>query len=269
MTVTQTSSDHSQAATPPVLAVDGLDVSFPSEAGRVHAVRGLSYQVAPGEVLGIAGESGSGKSVSSMAVIGLLPPQARVSGSIRFQGEQLIGLSDVQLAKIRGRRISMVFQDPLSALTPVYTVGDQIAEALLVHGGPGMTKQAAANRSIELLDLVGIPNAAARAKAFPHEFSGGMRQRVVIAMAIANDPTLIIADEPTTALDVTVQAQVIDVLRTAKEITGAGIVIITHDLGVVAGFADRLMVMYAGRAVESGDVNDVYQRPRMPYTLGL
>jgi peptide/nickel transport system ATP-binding protein len=253
----------------PVLEVSDLDVSFPSEAGRVHAVRGLSYEVARGEVLGIVGESGSGKSVSSLAVMGLLPEQARITGSIRFQGQQLLGLSDVQLSKIRGRRISMVFQDPLSALTPVYTVGDQIAEALLIHGRGKVSKHAAANRSVELLELVGIPNAAARSKAFPHEFSGGMRQRAVIAMAIANDPDLIIADEPTTALDVTVQAQVLEVLKTAKEVTGAGIVIITHDLGVVAGFADRLMVMYAGRVVESGHVNEIYQQPRMPYTLGL
>ncbi|AHH94486.1 ABC transporter ATP-binding protein [Kutzneria viridogrisea] len=253
----------------PVLEVTDLAVSFPSEAGTVQAVRGLSYRVGRGEVLGIAGESGSGKSVSSLAVMGLLPPQARITGSIRFQGQQLLGLSDVQLAKIRGRRVAMVFQDPLSALTPVYTVGDQIAEALLVHGKGRISRQAAANRAVELLDLVGIPHAAQRAKAFPHEFSGGMRQRAVIAMAIANDPDLIIADEPTTALDVTVQAQVLEVLKTAQEVTGAGIVIITHDLGVVAGFADRLMVMYAGRAVETGQVAEVYQQPRMPYTLGL
>jgi peptide/nickel transport system ATP-binding protein len=250
-----------------VLEVRDLDVSFPGESGRVQAVRGLSYSVAPGEVLGIVGESGSGKSVSSLAVLGLLPPQARVTGSVRFHGRELVGLSDVDLAKIRGRRISMVFQDPLSALTPVYTVGDQIAEALLTHGR--MTRQQAAAKAVELLDLVGIPNATARAKAFPHEFSGGMRQRVVIAIAIANDPDLIIADEPTTALDVTVQAQVLEVLRTAKEVTGAGIVIITHDLGVVAGFADRMMVMYAGKAVETGPVDTLYARPRMPYTVGL
>ncbi|GAB3881966.1 hypothetical protein GCM10029964_038930 [Kibdelosporangium lantanae] len=250
-----------------MLEVRDLDVSFPGENGRVQAVRGLSYTVAPGEVLGIVGESGSGKSVSSLAVLGLLPPQARVTGSVRFRGQELIGLSDVDLAKIRGRRISMVFQDPLSALTPVYTVGDQIAEALLTHGR--MTRRQAAAKAVELLDLVGIPNASARAKAFPHEFSGGMRQRVVIAIAIANDPDLIIADEPTTALDVTVQAQVLEVLRTAKEVTGAGIVIITHDLGVVAGFADRMMVMYAGKAVETGPVDTLYAHPRMPYTVGL
>ncbi|MFI5608258.1 dipeptide ABC transporter ATP-binding protein [Amycolatopsis sp. NPDC051903] len=252
-----------------VLEVSDLDVSFPSESGRVHAVRGLNYQVAAGEVLGIVGESGSGKSVSSLAVMGLLPPQARVSGSIRFQGTELIGKSDTELSKLRGKKISMVFQDPLSALTPVYTVGAQIAEALLVHAKGSMGKQEANKRAVELLDLVGIPHAAARAKAFPHEFSGGMRQRAVIAIAIANDPDLIIADEPTTALDVTVQAQVLEVLKTAQEVTGAGIVIITHDLGVVAGFADRLMVMYAGRAVEQGPVETIYDQPRMPYTLGL
>ncbi|WP_112271587.1 ABC transporter ATP-binding protein [Lentzea terrae] len=253
----------------PVLQVEDLHVSFPSEAGRVRAVRGLSYQVSPGEVLGIVGESGSGKSVSSLAVMGLLPESARISGSIKFQGRELIGRTDAELSKIRGRRIAMVFQDPLSALTPVYTVGDQIAEAILVHRGGAVSKQAANKRAVELLDLVGIPNAAERAKAFPHEFSGGMRQRAVIAMAIANDPDLIIADEPTTALDVTVQAQVLQLLETAQEVTGAGIVIITHDLGVVAGFADRLMVMYAGRAVETGKVDEIYQQPRMPYTLGL
>ncbi|WP_376770804.1 ABC transporter ATP-binding protein [Lentzea indica] len=253
----------------PVLQVEDLHVSFPSESGRVRAVRGLSYQVSPGEVLGIVGESGSGKSVSSLAVMGLLPSSARITGSIKFQGRELIGRSDADLSKIRGRRISMVFQDPLSALTPVYTVGDQIAEAILVHRKGGVTKQSAAKRAVELLDLVGIPNAVERAKAFPHEFSGGMRQRAVIAMAIANDPDLIIADEPTTALDVTVQAQVLQLLETAQEVTGAGIVIITHDLGVVAGFADRLMVMYAGRAVETGKVDEIYERPRMPYTLGL
>ncbi|MCP2164293.1 ABC transporter ATP-binding protein [Goodfellowiella coeruleoviolacea] len=253
----------------PVLRVDDLQVSFPSEAGRVHAVRGLSYHVDRGEVLGIVGESGSGKSVSSLAVMGLLPAQARVSGSIRFAGRELIGLSDRELSGIRGRRIAMVFQDPLSALTPVHTVGDQVAEALLVHGGGKLSTKDATARAVELLDLVGIPNAAARARAFPHEFSGGMRQRVVIAIAIANNPDLIIADEPTTALDVTVQAQVLEVLRTAQEVTGAGIAIITHDLGVVAGFADRLMVMYAGRAVETGPVREIYSAPRMPYTLGL
>ncbi|WP_308187690.1 ABC transporter ATP-binding protein [Pseudonocardia abyssalis] len=252
----------------PVLSVRDLSVSFPSEAGRVDAVRGLSYDVAPGEVLGIVGESGSGKSVSSMAVMGLLPGQARVTGSVRFRDTELLGRSDAELSEIRGRRVAMVFQDPLSALTPVHTVGAQIVEALRIHRR-GMSKTDARARAIELLDLVGIPHARDRVSAFPHEFSGGMRQRAVIAMAIANDPDLIIADEPTTALDVTVQAQVLDVLRTAREVTGAGIVLITHDLGVVAGVADRVLVMYAGRAVETAPVDELYEYPRMPYTLGL
>jgi peptide/nickel transport system ATP-binding protein len=252
----------------PILTVRDLSVSFPSEAGRVEAVRGLSYEVSAGEVLGIVGESGSGKSVSSQAVMGLLPGQARVTGSVRFRDEELLGRSDGDLSRIRGRKIAMVFQDPLSALTPVYTVGDQIAEALRVHRR-GLSGADARRRAVELLDLVGIPNAAERVKAFPHEFSGGMRQRAVIAMAIANDPDLIIADEPTTALDVTVQAQVLEVLRTAQEVTGAGIVLITHDLGVVAGVADRVLVMYAGRAVETAPVGELFAHPRMPYTLGL
>jgi peptide/nickel transport system ATP-binding protein len=251
----------------PILRVDDLYVSFPSEAGPVRAVRGVSFTVSAGEVLGIVGESGSGKSVSALATMGLLPTQAEVTGSIRFRGEELLGRSDTQLARIRGKRIAMVFQDPLSALTPIFTVGDQVAEALRIH--TSMSKHDAAHRAVELLDVVGIPRAAERAKAFPHEFSGGMRQRVVIAIAIANNPDLIIADEPTTALDVTVQAQVLDVLRTARELTGAGLILITHDLGVVAGVADRVQVMYAGRVVETAPVDDVFARPRMPYTLGL
>ncbi len=251
-----------------VLAVRDLAVSFPSEDGRVEAVRGVSLDVAAGEVLGIVGESGSGKSVTALATMGLLPPQARVTGSIRFRDTELLGRSDTELSAIRGRRIAMVFQDPLSALTPIFTVGDQIAEALLIHDRK-LAKPTAARRAVELLDIVGIPRAADRARSFPHEFSGGMRQRAVIAMAIANDPDLIIADEPTTALDVTVQAQVLDVLSTAKEITGAAIMIITHDLGVVAGFVDRVAVMYAGRVVESAPVDALFARPSMPYTLGL
>jgi peptide/nickel transport system ATP-binding protein len=251
----------------PLLEVTGLSVSFPSEAGRVAAVRSVSYQVNAGEVLGIVGESGSGKTVSSLAVMNLLPPRAAVTGSVRFGGQELIGRSDAELSAIRGRRIAMVFQDPLSALTPVYTVGDQIAEAILVH--ERVTPAAAHARAVELLDLVGIPRAVERAAAFPHEFSGGMRQRVMIAMAIANQPDLIIADEPTTALDVTIQAQILDVLRTARQTTGAAVVLITHDLGVVAGFADRVAVMYAGTIVELGAVDDVFYRARMPYTLGL
>jgi ABC-type dipeptide/oligopeptide/nickel transport system ATPase component len=186
---------------------------------------------------------------------------------VRFHGNELLGLGDRDLSAIRGKGISMVFQDPLSALTPVYTVGDQIAEAVSVH--TDMSRTQAARRAIELLDLVGIPQPQTRARAFPHEFSGGMRQRVMIAMAMANDPDVIIADEPTTALDVTIQAQVLEVLKTAQRATGAAIVMITHDLGIIAGFADRVMVMYAGRPVETGSVDDLFYRPRMPYTLGL
>jgi peptide/nickel transport system ATP-binding protein len=197
----------------------------------------------------------------------LLPSHAQVTGSVKFEGMELVGKSDKELSNIRGRKIAMIFQDPLSALTPVYTVGDQIAETVLVH--QEVTRAAARERAVELLALVGIPNARQRAGAFPHEFSGGMRQRAMIAMAIANDPDLIIADEPTTALDVTIQAQILDVLRTAQQTTGAAIILITHDLGVIAGFADRVAVMYAGKLVENASVDDLFYRARMPYTLGL
>jgi peptide/nickel transport system ATP-binding protein len=251
----------------PALQVRDLHVTYASGSGEVQAVRGLNYELARGEVLGIVGESGSGKSAAAQAVMGLLPANATVTGSVKLNGEELIGLDDRGLSKVRGQGIAMVFQDPLSALTPVYTVGDQIAEAVRVHRD--VSKQAAVDRAAELLELVGIPRARERAKAFPHEFSGGMRQRVMIAMAIANDPDVIVADEPTTALDVTIQAQVLEVLRDAQEATGAAIVMITHDLGVIAGLADRVAVMYAGRFVETGTVDDVYERPRMPYTLGL
>ncbi|WP_344266446.1 ABC transporter ATP-binding protein [Actinomadura napierensis] len=247
-----------------VLAVRGLTVRY---APDVHAVRGVGFDVGAGEVLGVVGESGSGKTALALAIMGLLPPAARATGSVRLRGDELLGRSDAELSRVRGKDLAMVFQDPLSALTPVHPVGDQIAETIRVHAGA--TRAAARARAVELLDLVGIPGAARRARAYPHEFSGGMRQRVMIAMAIANDPVAIVADEPTTALDVTVQAQVLDVLRTAQQATGAAIVLITHDLGVVAGFADRIMVMYAGRAVESGPVEEVYRRPRMPYTIGL
>ncbi|GAA3173483.1 ABC transporter ATP-binding protein [Blastococcus jejuensis] len=251
----------------PLLEVRDLTVEFPGEDGAVPAVRGVSFTLSPGEVLGIVGESGSGKSVSSLAVMGLLPQSAEVTGSVRLRGQDLLGLPDRELARIRGSKIAMVFQDPLSALTPVYTIGDQIAETIEIH--QGLPKAAAFRRAVELLDAVGIPNAAQRAKAYPHEFSGGMRQRVMIAMAIANDPDVLIADEPTTALDVTIQAQVLELLDTARQMTNAATIMITHDLGVVAGIADRIVVMYAGKAVESGPVGPVYADPRMPYTIGL
>jgi peptide/nickel transport system ATP-binding protein len=246
------------------LEVRGLSVTF---AGGVRAVRRIDYDLVRGEVLGIVGESGSGKSASALAVMGLLPATAQVEGSVRLAGQELVGLDDAGLSRVRGKTITMIFQDPLSALTPVYTVGYQIAEAIRIHDD--VSKDAAERRTVELLELVGIPNARERANAFPHEFSGGMRQRVMIAMAIANDPDVILADEPTTALDVTIQAQVLEVLRTAREATGAAIVLITHDLSVVAGVADRVAVMYAGRLVEVGTVDEVFDRPRMPYTMGL
>jgi peptide/nickel transport system ATP-binding protein len=251
-----------------VLSVRDLNVRFNSENGVVHAVRGVDFDLMPGKTLGIVGESGSGKSVTSMAIMGLLPETADISGSVRYKGKELLGLSDKAMCKHRGSDIAMVFQDPLSSLTPVYTVGTQIIEALTVHN-PTMSKQAKEARAVELLRMVGIPSPKDRLKAFPHEFSGGMRQRVMIAIAIANDPRVLIADEPTTALDVTIQAQVLEVLHTAQEETGAAVVMITHDLGVVAGMADDIMVMYAGKPVETGTVEDIYYNPRMPYTMGL
>ena len=252
----------------PLLEVENLSVSFPTDSGDLSAVRGLSYHVAPREVVAMVGESGSGKSAAAMAVIGLLPPYAAVEGSVRLSGTELLGMSDAELSKIRGARIGTVFQDPMSALTPVYTVGDQIAEAITVHHHE-VSRADARRRAVELMDLVGIAQAPTRARSFPHELSGGERQRVVIAIAIANDPDLIICDEPTTALDVTVQAQILEVLKTARDVTGAGVLIITHDLGVVAEFADRALVMYAGRAVETAGVRELYADRRMPYTAGL
>jgi len=251
-----------------LLEVQDLAVAFPTDAGDLHAVRGLSFHVDPGEVVAMVGESGSGKSAAALAVIGLLPEYAAVSGSVRLAGEQLLGMSDSAMSRIRGARIGTVFQDPMSALTPVYTVGDQIAEAIRVHHAD-ITRTEARNRAVELLDLVGIAQPDRRARSFPHELSGGERQRVVIAIAVANDPDLIICDEPTTALDVTVQAQILEVLKTARDVTGAGVLIITHDLGVVAEFADRALVMYAGRAVEVATVENLYADRRMPYTAGL
>ncbi|NEG70507.1 dipeptide ABC transporter ATP-binding protein [Bifidobacterium choloepi] len=251
-----------------VLQVRDLRVNFASEAGTVHAVRGVSFDLRRGQTLGIVGESGSGKSVTSMSIMGLLDSNAHVTGSIRFHGEELLSKTDAEMSRIRGDGIAMVFQDPLSALTPVFSIGEQMKEALVVHN-PKMTADEVRRRSIELLALVGIPNAEERLKSYPHEFSGGMRQRVVIAMAIANNPDVIIADEPTTALDVTIQAQVLEVLQKAQEETGAALIFITHDLGVIAGNADDIIVMYAGAPVETAPVDNIFYEPVMPYTMGL
>ncbi|MEU4243484.1 ABC transporter ATP-binding protein [Actinoplanes sp. NPDC026619] len=250
-----------------LLEVDNLTVGFPTEDGVVQAVRGVSYQVNRGDSVGIVGESGSGKSVTSMAVMGLLPRSAQITGSIKLMGEELLGRSDNAMSEIRGKKVAMIFQDPLTSLNPVYTVGYQIAEAVRAHHD--VPKSKAMKRAVELLEVVGIPNPALRVDSYPHEMSGGMRQRIVIAIAMANNPDLIIADEPTTALDVTVQAQVLEALEAARKETGAALVLITHDLGVIAGHTERVNVMYAGKLVETGTVDDIFYNPRMPYTLGL
>jgi peptide/nickel transport system ATP-binding protein len=249
-----------------LLAVEDLHVRFETEAGTVHAVRGASFSIAPGQTLGIVGESGSGKSATAQALLGLIP-EAEVTGSARFEGADLLALDPEPLRLIRGRRISMVFQDPLTSLHPLYRVGRQISEALRVHTDIG--REAARQRAIELLGLVGIPRPQERIDDYPHQFSGGMRQRVMIAMAIALDPALIIADEPTTALDATVQAQVLELLVRLQQELGTSLILITHDLGVVADLADEVMVMYAGRPVELAGRRAAYYEPHHPYTQGL
>ncbi|WP_182050189.1 ABC transporter ATP-binding protein [Changpingibacter yushuensis] len=254
--------------TDPILSVRDLTVSFPSEAGRVDAVRGVNFDLMPHKTLGIVGESGSGKSVTSLAVMGLLPQYSSISGSVKLGNQELLGLTDEEMSEYRGKDIGMIFQDPLSALTPVFDIGTQLVEALQAHD-KRISDKAALARAVELLDLVGIPNPQRRVKAFPHEFSGGMRQRVVIAQAIANNPRVLIADEPTTALDVTIQAQILEVIAKAQEETGAGVIMITHDMGVVAGTADDVVVMYAGKPVETGSVDEIFHEPHMPYTIGL
>ncbi|RVX41746.1 peptide/nickel transport system ATP-binding protein [Nonomuraea polychroma] len=250
-----------------ILRVEDLTVEFPTDDGVVHAVRGVSYALHEREVLGIVGESGSGKSVSSLAVMGLLPRGARVRGRILYRGEDVLKLPARRRRALRGGKIAMIFQDPMTALNPVHTIGDQLAEAVLAHGL--VPRKQALARAREMLDLVGIPQAEARLRAYPHEFSGGMRQRAMIAMAVINNPDVIIADEPTTALDVTVQAQILEKLLAVKDAVNAAIVLITHDLGVVAGIAHRVLVMYAGKPVEIGDTDSIFYKPRMPYTAGL
>ncbi|MBW3615657.1 MAG: ABC transporter ATP-binding protein [Actinobacteria bacterium] len=252
----------------PLLEIEDLNVSFPTPDGVVQAVRGVTLSLDSGSVLGVVGESGSGKSVTMMAVMGLLPKSARITGSVRFRGQEMLGLSNHELRRYRGSQMGMIFQDPMTSLNPVFTVGHQIAEAVRVHE-PGIAKSALRERAIEMLTLVGIPKPDKRVDAYPHEFSGGMRQRAMIAMAMANDPALLIADEPTTALDVTIQAQILDVLQTVRQEKNIGIVLITHDLGVIAGMVEDVAVMYAGQVVEQGTVDDVFYESHHPYTRGL
>ena len=250
-----------------ILRVEDLAVAFPTEDGTVSAVRGISYTLEEREVLAIVGESGSGKSVGAMALMGLLPKTAQITGSIKYRDEEVLEMSPKRTRSLRGQNIAMIFQDPMTAMNPVYTVGDQLAEAYRSHHR--VERKVAMAKAAEMLDRVGIPQAKDRVRSYPHEFSGGMRQRAMIAMAIINNPDIIIADEPTTALDVTVQAQILETLIEVKDSVNAAVILITHDLGVVAGMAHKVLVMYAGRAVERADVDDIYKRPRMPYTAGL
>ncbi|MGH2427521.1 MAG: ABC transporter ATP-binding protein [Candidatus Limnocylindria bacterium] len=263
------SAVRESASDPPMLSVRDLRVTFGSGDRMVHAVNGISYDLYARETLGIVGESGCGKSVSSLAVMRLLPrPAARVpSGSVTFDGTDLLELSDEEMRRIRGERIAMIFQDPMTSLNPVLSVERQLTEVLETHRK--LRRRGAINRAIELLELVGIPAARRRLNDYPHQFSGGMRQRVMIAMALACDPELLIADEPTTALDVTIQAQILDLMRGAVSEFGTALILITHDLGVVAGMCERTNVMYAGHIVERATTDELFGRPRHPYTVGL
>jgi oligopeptide/dipeptide ABC transporter ATP-binding protein len=254
----------------PVLSIRDLVVEFKTEDGIVHAVDGVSYDLFPGETLGIVGESGSGKSVSTLALLGLIPqpPGRIVSGTAMFNGRDLLRLRKKELRRVRGNEVAMVFQDPMTSLNPVLTVGYQLGEAIKTHF-PDEKDEVVKKRVIDLLKLVGVPNAETRYSQYPHEFSGGMRQRAMIAMSITNSPSLLIADEPTTALDVTIQAQVLEVLRRVQDETHAATILITHDLGIVAEMCDRVLVMYAGHIVESGTVETIFRSPRHPYTIGL
>ncbi len=252
---------------PPILAVRNLRTTFWTPEGDVHAVNGLDFEIAKGETLGIVGESGSGKSQIFMSVMGLLARNGRATGSVRVGGEEILGLETAALNRIRGVKMSMIFQDPMTSLNPYLTVRRQMTEVLVTH--KNMSEEAAAKASIELLEKVQIPEAKRRIEMYPHEFSGGMRQRVMIAMALLCNPQLLIADEPTTALDVTVQAQILDLLQKLKRDLGMAIALITHDLGVIAGLADRVMVMYAGNIVETGSVRDIFKNPQHPYSAGL
>jgi len=253
----------------PLLEVEDLRLHFYTRDGVVRAVDGVSYHVKAGETLAVVGESGCGKSVTAQSILRLVPtpPGRYVSGAIRFEGRNLLDLEMSEMRKLRGAEISMIFQEPMTSLNPVLTVGHQIGETLVLH--QGLDNRAAMDRAVEMLKLVGIPEAERRVREYPHQLSGGMRQRVMIAMALACNPKLLIADEPTTALDVTIQAQILDLMRELKSRVGAAIILITHDLGVVAEMAERVVVMYAGRKVEEASVGDLFARPRHPYTLGL
>src|SRR3954469_5793138 len=252
----------------PLLSVKDLRVSFATEEGVVQAVDGVSFDLAPGEILAVVGESGSGKSVTAMSLMGLTrSPNARFAGTAEFKGTELIEASDDELRKIRGAEIAMIFQDPLTSLNPVMRIGDQIAEQIQAH--EEVPDAEATERAIELLDRVGIPRARERVRNYPFEFSGGMRQRVMIALALSLDPSILIADEPTTALDVTIQAQILERIRKLRDETGAAVILVTHDLGVVADIADRIAVMYAGRIVEEGTLDEIFYDPQHPYTWGL
>jgi peptide/nickel transport system ATP-binding protein len=251
-----------------LLDIRGLTVRFPTADGVVQAVSDVSFSVSRGETLGIVGESGSGKSVSNLAIMGLLNRQrTSIAGEVLYRGRDLLGLTPNELRQVRGKDVAMIFQDPFACLHPMYRVGDQIAEAARAHGN--VSKETARNRAVELLDRVGIPNAKARARDYPHQYSGGMRQRAMIAMGLVNNPSVLIADEPTTALDVTVQAQILDLIRDLQQEFGSAVVMITHDLGVVAELADDVLVMYGGKIIEKGPALDVFQNPQHPYTWGL
>ena len=256
-------------SSPPILEVENLQIAFVSPDGIVRAVDGVSWQLQPGEMLGIVGESGCGKSVTAMSILRLLPgsPGMMASGSIRFRGEELLTAGETRMRELRGNAISMIFQDPMTSLNPVLTIGEQIAEVLILHQALG--KRAAWSRAAEMLDLVGIPDPQQRVRDYPHQFSGGMRQRAMIALALACNPAVLIADEPTTALDVTIQAQIMELLARLRNEMGTAIVLITHDLGVVAECCDRVVVMYAGNKIEEADVDTLFARPCHPYTRGL
>jgi peptide/nickel transport system ATP-binding protein len=252
----------------PLIEVRDLTVRFPTPEGVVQAVSGLSFTVSRGETLGLVGESGSGKSVSNLAIMGLLnTAQAEISGSVKLEGRELLSLPPNELRSVRGKDVAMIFQDPFACLHPMYRVGDQIAEAVLAH--VDVRKDEAQRRAVEMLEAVGLPNARDRARDYPHQFSGGMRQRAMIAMALVNNPSLLIADEPTTALDVTVQAQILELIDRVKRDFDIGVILVTHDLGVVAETANTVLVMYAGRAAEYGSAREIFHAPQHPYTWGL